>query len=262
MGFRGRRNGRSERRGPAMLRQLRPCFGASVVRRSDLLTSNTADLSARKGVDANGHGGRGRHGCGRALGIGRPRIARELGCVSERTIDENGSHSWSCCPTFRRTRLGRQQPLPLRGVFVFCGSHCRNVRHTRGVDVGDDAHGLLRFCFCTLSELQDLSLLTPIRKGAHLIHGRPQRRSVRPGLTSAPIRRRWAHISGRQGGAVNPAKDPADESTKSIGFGGGDPGPAQAPRRIEDERRRAAAGNGCFAPRARPLAKSGEVRRS
>ena len=48
------------------------------------------------------------------------------------------------------------------------------------------------------------------------MHGRPQRRSVRPGLTSAPIRRRWDQISGRQGGAVNPAKDPADKSAPKV----------------------------------------------
>jgi PEP-CTERM motif len=71
-------------------------FGATVVRRNDLLTSNNADLSARATADANGH----------AMGVGGAIVVERLESdasgsltnwvvVSERTLDENGSHSWS-----------------------------------------------------------------------------------------------------------------------------------------------------------------------
>jgi hypothetical protein len=73
-----------------------PAFGTTVVRRSDLLTSNNADLSARKTADANGH----------PMGVGGAVVVERLESdasgsltnwvvVSERTVDENGSHSWS-----------------------------------------------------------------------------------------------------------------------------------------------------------------------
>jgi hypothetical protein len=73
-----------------------PASGITVVRRDDLLTSNNADLSARKTADANGH----------AMGVGGAIVVERLESdasgsltnwvvVSERTVDENGSHSWS-----------------------------------------------------------------------------------------------------------------------------------------------------------------------
>jgi hypothetical protein len=73
-----------------------PAFGTTVVRRSDLLTSNSADLAARKTADANGHP----MGVGGAIVVERlePNASGSLTnwvVVSERTVDENGSHSWS-----------------------------------------------------------------------------------------------------------------------------------------------------------------------
>lgn len=76
--------------------QCGPVFGTAVVRRSDLLTSNNADLSARKTADANGH----------QIGVGGMIVVERLELdasgsltnwivVSERTLDEDGSHSWS-----------------------------------------------------------------------------------------------------------------------------------------------------------------------
>jgi hypothetical protein len=73
-----------------------PAFGTTVVRRSELLTSNTADLVARTTADANGH----------QMGVGGMTVVERLESdasgsltnwvvVSERTVDENGSHSWS-----------------------------------------------------------------------------------------------------------------------------------------------------------------------
>jgi hypothetical protein len=70
--------------------------GITVVRRGDLLTSNNADLSARKTADANGH----------QMGVGGMTVVERLESdasgsltnwvvVSERTLDEDGSHSWS-----------------------------------------------------------------------------------------------------------------------------------------------------------------------
>jgi hypothetical protein len=54
-----------------------PAFGITVVRRSDLLTSNNADLSARKSPDANGHS----MGVGGAIVVERPpeRVRRNAG---------------------------------------------------------------------------------------------------------------------------------------------------------------------------------------
>ena len=72
-------------------------FGASVVQRSELLTSNTADVSTRKTTDSAGH----------PMGVGGTVVVERLEpdapgslltnwvVVSERAIDENGSHSWS-----------------------------------------------------------------------------------------------------------------------------------------------------------------------
>ena len=65
--------------------------------RSELLTSNNADVATRKTVDSAGH----------AMGVGGTVVVERLEpdpsgsllsnwvVVSERTIDENGSHSWS-----------------------------------------------------------------------------------------------------------------------------------------------------------------------
>ena len=76
--------------------QCGPIFGTTIVRRSDLLTSNTADLSMRKTADANG----------RQMGVGGMIVVERLEpdasgsltnwvVVSERTVDEDGSYSWS-----------------------------------------------------------------------------------------------------------------------------------------------------------------------
>jgi hypothetical protein len=76
-----------------------PLFGTFVVRRNDLVTSNTADVSARRTVD----------GAGRPLGVSGMVVVERLEpdglgllanwvVVSERTADENGSHSWSLLP--------------------------------------------------------------------------------------------------------------------------------------------------------------------
>jgi hypothetical protein len=72
-----------------------PAFGTFIVRRSELLTSNTADVSVRKTVDAAGH----------QMGVGGMTMVERLETeasgltswvvVSERTVDETSSHSWS-----------------------------------------------------------------------------------------------------------------------------------------------------------------------
>jgi hypothetical protein len=74
-----------------------PAFGTSTTSRSELLSSNTADVAARKTVDSAGH----------AMGLGGTVVVERLEpdasgslltnwvVVSERTVDENGSHSWS-----------------------------------------------------------------------------------------------------------------------------------------------------------------------
>jgi hypothetical protein len=73
-----------------------PALGTNVVRRSEMLTSNTADVATRKTTDSAGH----------ALGVGGTVVVERLEpdasgslinwvVVSEHTVDENGSHSWS-----------------------------------------------------------------------------------------------------------------------------------------------------------------------
>jgi hypothetical protein len=71
-----------------------PAFGTNVVRRSGLLTSNDADVSGKKVVDATG----------RAMGVSGMSVIERLEpdgfgadwvVVRERTLDSNGSHSWS-----------------------------------------------------------------------------------------------------------------------------------------------------------------------
>lgn len=73
-----------------------PAFGRYAVGQSEMLTSNNADISTRKTADSGGH----------AMGVGGMVVVERLEpdasgsltnwvVVSERTVDENGSHSWS-----------------------------------------------------------------------------------------------------------------------------------------------------------------------
>jgi hypothetical protein len=73
-----------------------PAFGTSITSRSEMLTSNTADVATRKTTDSAGHD----MGVGGAVVVERlePDASGSLVnwvVVSERTVDENGSHSWS-----------------------------------------------------------------------------------------------------------------------------------------------------------------------
>ncbi len=74
-----------------------PAFGTLMTSRNELLTSNNADVATRKTVDSAGH----------PMGLGGTVVVERLEpggagllltnwvVVSERTIDENGSHTWS-----------------------------------------------------------------------------------------------------------------------------------------------------------------------
>jgi hypothetical protein len=77
-----------------------PAFGAYVVRRIELLSSNTADVSVNKTADPSGH----------AAGVSGVVITERLepssfdadpsswtdwGVVAERVLDSNGTHSWA-----------------------------------------------------------------------------------------------------------------------------------------------------------------------
>jgi PEP-CTERM motif len=74
-----------------------PAFGTSITSRSELLTSNNADVATRKTTDSAGH----------PMGLGGTVVVERLEpdasgslltnwvVVSERTLDGNGSHSWS-----------------------------------------------------------------------------------------------------------------------------------------------------------------------
>jgi hypothetical protein len=72
-----------------------PAFGTSIISRSELLTSNNADVASRT-TDSAGHAA----GLSGTVTVERlePDAFGSLTnwvVVSERTIDENGSHSWS-----------------------------------------------------------------------------------------------------------------------------------------------------------------------
>ena len=95
-----------------------PAFGTFIVRRSDLLTSNTADVSTRKIADSAGH----------PMGVGGTVVVERLEpdasgsltnwvVMSERTVDENGSHSWS-----RLARMSSDAPWLPNDLYRFEGS--------------------------------------------------------------------------------------------------------------------------------------------
>jgi hypothetical protein len=64
--------------------------------------------------------------------------------VSERTIDENGSHSWSLLSGAPSNTPWLPNDLPFRGLLVLDRSSCRYATYARSVDLGDDAHRLRR----------------------------------------------------------------------------------------------------------------------
>lgn len=95
-----------------------PAFGTFITRRSDLLTSNTADISTRKTADSGGH----TIGVGGTVTVERlePNASGSLMnwvVVSERTIDENGSHSWSLL-----SRAPSNTPWLPNDLYLFEGS--------------------------------------------------------------------------------------------------------------------------------------------
>jgi hypothetical protein len=94
-----------------------PDFGTFFVRRSDVLTSNTADVSAKTTSDGVGH----------PMGVGGIEVVERLEAdasgafmnwvvVSERTLDTNGSHSWSLISD------GRDAPWAPSNLYRFEGS--------------------------------------------------------------------------------------------------------------------------------------------
>ncbi len=67
-----------------------PTFGASVVRRTEFLASNTADLSVNKIIDSTGH----------AMGVSGIVVTARLenadwAVTGELELDSSGNHSWS-----------------------------------------------------------------------------------------------------------------------------------------------------------------------
>ena len=146
-----------------------PAFGTFVVRRSELLTSNTADIAMRKTVDATG----------RQLGVGGMTMVERLETdasgltswivVSERTVDETSSHSWSLL-----SGVPLDAPWLPGDLYHFEGS-------SFSVDLLSDAHPTpeastwvmmligfagLGFAGCRNSWNRKFSLL--MRKGAHV----------------------------------------------------------------------------------------------
>jgi hypothetical protein len=74
-----------------------PAFGTSLVRRIELLSSNTADVSVNKAADPGGHR------IGLSGMIVTERLARDgfgadWAVVAERALDSSGTHAWSVSP--------------------------------------------------------------------------------------------------------------------------------------------------------------------
>ena len=104
-----------------MLSELRPCFWNLCHSAKRIADLEPADLSARKTVDATGH----------PMGVGGVVVVERLEpdgsgslmdwvVVSERTVDDNGFHSWSLLSGIPVGRaLAAERSLPVRGLFVF-----------------------------------------------------------------------------------------------------------------------------------------------
>ena len=98
-----------------------PAFGTFVVRRSDLLTSNTADVSARKTADATGQPmGVGGMVVIERLRVGRLRLAHGLGRrVGTRFGRQRRLFMVPVVRPFGGRALAAGEPLPVRRLFVF-----------------------------------------------------------------------------------------------------------------------------------------------
>jgi hypothetical protein len=149
-----------------------PAFGITVVRRGDLLTSNNADLSARKTADAGGH----------PMGVGGAMVVERLESdasgsltnwvvVSERTLDEDGSHSWSRLSGVPSDALWQPSDL-----YRFEGSSFSTdfaVGGTAGPTPEPSTWmmllmGFAGLCFAGYRNSGNWRFSTPMRKGAQL----------------------------------------------------------------------------------------------
>jgi hypothetical protein len=150
-----------------------PALGSAVVRRSDLLTSNTADLAARKTADASGH----------SMGLGGMIVVERLESdasgsltnwvvVSERTVDENGSHSWSLWSS----HASLDAPWLPSDLYRFEGSSF-STDLAAGGTAGPTPEpstwmmmlmGLAGLAFARIWNSRNWRFSTPARKGAHV----------------------------------------------------------------------------------------------
>jgi hypothetical protein len=109
-----------------------PAFGRYVLRRSELLSSNTADISVNKAADATGH----------VMALNGMIVIERLEAdglgadwvvVSERTLDSNGTHSWSLL-----SDVSRDAPWFPTNLYQFDGSSV-SVNFVAGQAAGPDA---------------------------------------------------------------------------------------------------------------------------
>ena len=126
-----------------------PAFGTYVVLRNEFMTSNTAEVSGTKTVDATG----------RAMGVSGAIVVERLEAdatgslmnwvvVGERTLDMNGTHSWSLLSS----EVSLDAPWLPAGLYRFENSSFSfdfaagpaAGADARSVDLGDDPDRLRR----------------------------------------------------------------------------------------------------------------------
>ncbi len=197
-----------------------PAIGAYVVRRSELLSSNTQDVSARKVFDASGH----------PMGVSGMIVIERLEAggfgadwvvVGERTLDSEGTHSWALLSS----AVSRDAPWLPTNLYQFEGSTV-SMDFAAGALPGatpeTSTWAMMLIGFAGLGFVgyrgprNSAVLNTDAQWSALLMHGRPQRRSTRFGLTPAPLRRRPSNDSGNRDVKMKPAKNTAEVSAHKL----------------------------------------------
>ena len=118
---------------------------------------------------------------------------------------------------FARRALASSRTLSVRGLFVFDGlcseDACWRHRHSRVVDLGDDADRLRRAGPGGVSNLQASPALDPLsrRDMSAMMYSLRQRRSARSAPVPAPIWSRPSRVPENLGGAMKSTRDATDE---------------------------------------------------
>jgi hypothetical protein len=198
-----------------------PAFGAYVVRRSELLTSNNADVSGKKIVDVTGH----------AIGVSGTIVIERLErdgfgadsgspadwvVVGERTLDGNETHSWA----LSSSGISLDAPWFPSDLYRFEGSSVSidlATGTTAGAAPEPSTWAMILIGFAGLglagsrsSRSNRRSIHFPNRICA-MMYSLRQRRSARSGSTPAPFGTRGSNIPENRDGQMESTRDAADE---------------------------------------------------